>query len=140
MASYLVMAAWATFIHLGWKTIETRTHRRFDSSGHRMGFTQPKWDKDWEEIAGSYLMKYEIDMIKRNKNEIPRGQILCTAFVKRVDFLEYYDSKKALIDCNPAHTLRRGLFLEKIVDCHDWNIKIKGHQGIWNYKGVLPSV
>lgn len=135
---------WATFIALGWKTIETRTHSRFDKlAGKTIGIHAAKsFDPSWERTAGPYLSKDKIELIRHfatyNKSEIPQGKILCTAYVQTVTLLDSRHSKRALIDCDPAgFRPRHGLFLTnvQIIPSSIW---IPGHQGVWYYEGGLP--
>ena len=128
---------WASFISLGWKTIETRTHKKFECLlFNKIGIhAGNKWDKDWQELAGDYL---DSTQIRYTQNEINfgfligawKGKILCTTQV--IDFyrLTSSNSKKALIDCR-HEAGRYGLFLDYIKPIQP--IPVKGRQGIWYY-------
>jgi hypothetical protein len=125
---------WATFIRLGWKTIETRTHKRFftllnQTIGIHAG---NKWDYDWKELAGDYLDSTQIHYIE-NVIKFGRGEILCTAKVYKVGYLTLEHSQPALIDCGFSYLERTGLFLKDITKLNP-PIAAKGHQGIWEYK------
>lgn len=129
---------WASFIALGWKTIETRTHDRFKNLvGEKIGIHAGNtWDKDWKELAGPYLTKMQIDEVGLLKNEFDlghlKGEIICTAKVTAFRELFSNDSDFALIECS---SLRYGLFLEDIKPIKP--IPAKGKQGIWNYDGEI---
>jgi hypothetical protein len=130
---------WASFIAVGWKTIETRTHDRFRNlKGETIGIHAGQhWDKDWYKLAGPYLtdlQKKEVEFFKENFNASNgyKGKIICTAKVDSVNWLHSSFCDKALIECE---TLRCGLFL---VDIRKTTSPVlKGHQGIWNYDGEI---
>ncbi len=132
---------WATFIMLGWKTIETRTHDRFKNLiGETIGIHAGNaFDRDWEELAGEYLSGHQLTTIKCNFdffNEA-RGKIICTTKVEKTEWLYTRSSKRALINCDPKENgfYRFGLFLENIKKIKP--IAAKGKQGIWNYDGEI---
>jgi hypothetical protein len=119
---------WASFITLGWKTIETREHNRFASLvnqtiGIHAGL---KFDANWKESVKPYMdiSDESIERIKKLK-----GIILCTAFVIGTRPLQAKDSEHALIDCSAGN--RFGLFLKNIKPIVP--IKVKGRRGIWTY-------
>jgi hypothetical protein len=128
---------WASFISYGWKTIETRTHARFknladETIGVHAGNS---WDKDWKELASSYLDNNQINITEnfiKNKfdADLLRGRILCTTHIETLGWLCVYDSRRALIDCSYVdyQPYRFGLYLKDIKP-----IPAKGKRGIWNY-------
>lgn len=126
---------WASFIALGWKTIETRRHDRFKCLvGETIGIHAGKmFDKDWEELAGTYLTDEQKNITKENLLW-HHGEILCTAKVDDADLINSTRSKKALINCNfiEIRFMRHGLFLTDIKPIQP--IPAKGRQGIWNYE------
>jgi hypothetical protein len=119
---------WANWVSLGWKTIETRTHKRFASlKGRRIGIhASLKWDDDALDLAGEFLS--EAQRIQSRNFLRLGGGIICTAFVEDHRELDPLDNERALIDC--THVTRYGLILsdirmlETIVPC-------KGKQGIF---------
>jgi hypothetical protein len=143
MKAITLWQPWASFISLGWKTIETRTHKKFfnlldQTIGIHAG---NKWDKDWEELAGLYL---DSKQIHYTENEIKfdfltgniRGKILCTARVYKVGYLTLEHSQAALIDCGFSYIERTGLFLSDVKQLIP-PFDVKGHQGIFNVE--LPE-
>lgn len=128
---------WASFVALGWKTIETRTHNRFknlvdETIGIHAGNV---WDKDWKGLAGDYLTDVQLNEIWRIKDAhdkgYERGGILCTAKVERACWLASNHSQPALIECNIVEGCYRfGLFLADVKPIQ--LIPAKGKQGIWN--------
>ena len=123
---------WASWIALGWKTIETRTHPRFKClSGQRIGIhAGVKWDDNATKIALPYLTAEQIE--RTYKFLRIGGAIIATAHVKDFRLVTVKDSPAALIDCDREHTLRWGLILDEIqvLDA----IPMKGAQGIWYAK------
>ncbi len=133
---------WASFVALGWKTIETRWHKRFEKlTGKVIGIhASVKWDANWLELAGPYLSGEQ-----RNQAfglHIVRGIILCTAVVHGFRALGEVDSVKALINCgttdNPggnsgSSRVRYGLELSHVISV-DPPIQTTGRQGIWYHK------
>lgn len=126
---------WATWVILGWKTIETRLHPRFASlEGQTIGIHAAlKYDPDAYDLAKPYL-----DMAQRifTKSIPPsaRGVILGTVDVREHRLLSVKDSQKALIDCE--HTKRYGLILENRKP-FDEQILVRGKQRIWNIDDSL---
>lgn len=117
---------WATWIALGWKTIETRTHKRFQSLvGQQIGIHAGK-RMDLSELIFSnpFLTKQQI----ADTLACQHGQIVCSAFVRDFRILTAQDSKAALIDC--GETLRYGLILDNIKPFKS-GIKINGSSGIF---------
>ncbi len=129
---------WASFIALGWKTIETRTHNKFKVLvGHTIGIhASNTWDKDWNELAGPYLTQMQREEVGYIKNLFDdghlRGEILCTAHVNMHRIVKQSESNKALIFCSDKFLdSRYGLFLTDIKPIVA--TPAKGKQGIWNY-------
>ena len=118
---------WANWVSLGWKTIETRTHKRFVSLvGRRIGIhVTSKWDDTAIDQARPYLTEAQICTSQRFLKI--GGAIICTAWVKRFDVLSAKDSARSLIDCGSVR--RYGLFLTEIMTIP--LIAAKGKQGIW---------
>jgi hypothetical protein len=133
---------WASFIALGWKTIETRTHDRFKNlKGETIGIhAGNKWDKDWYELTWEYFSfeqrRYTIDVYDQFEveNSNVKGNIICIATVESAGWLFKKDSQKALINCDPKELgfHRFGLCLSDIINITP--IPVKGKQGIWNYE------
>lgn len=120
---------WANWVSLGWKTIETRRHKRFVSLvGRRIGIhATTKWDDTAIEQATPYLTEQQ----RYDSSRFLKigGAIICTAWVKGFDVLAEKDSARALIDCGSVR--RYGLFLTEIETVP--LIEAKGKQGIWYY-------
>ena len=123
---------WASFIALGWKTIETRTHDRFRNLvGETIGIHAGNfWDKDWKELAAPWMTQIQIDEVSliRNAFELGhgKGEILLTARVNA------NHSRQALINCPYGYgTDRFGLFLNNVRQITP--IPTNGKQGIWHY-------
>jgi hypothetical protein len=123
---------WAAWVALGWKTIETRTHRRFDVLAcRRIGIHASKfWDKSAMDAARPYLSAEQLAI--DHTLYYRRGELLCTARTGNPDpsWLSAADSKAALIDCDPAKVIRFGLWLSEI-EMMEPPLKVKGGQGIF---------
>lgn len=119
---------WATWVVVGWKTIETRLHRGFKSlEGKRVLIHGGKkvdegaWDaaapwitKEQEEYRGSY----------------PTGAIIGSALVTEFRVLDENDSRYALIDC--CTVIRYGLLLNEVL-CFFEPMLVEGSMGIWYF-------
>lgn len=120
---------WANWVMLGWKTIETRRHRRFESLAQRyIGIhAAQKWDESATEAARPYLTHWQIEQTKSFLRI--GGAILGTVYARRTLCLRPEHSKAALIEC---YSERFGLLLEnpKIIEA----IPAKGKQGIWYWR------
>lgn len=121
---------WCYFVTRGWKTIETRKHKRFKSLvGQRIGIHSGlKWDNNWKKLAGPLMtdsMLYQADKFLKLG-----GAIIATAYVDEFRPLTTWDSMYALIDC--SNNDRYGLILSKIHVLPD-AIITRGYQGIWEY-------
>lgn len=121
---------WAQWVMLGWKPIETRTHKRFASLvGKRVGIHYAlKWDKGAIEAASNYMTQAQIE---QTMGFLRIGGAICgTALVKEHRELTAEDSAAALIDC--SSTKRYGLFLADIEVIEA--IPASGKQGIWYHE------
>lgn len=127
---------WASWVTLGWKTIETRTHDRFKGLvGQTIGIHAAKhWDNEWREKAGdtiSVMRKYQTS--NNLLINAPRGFIIATAFVDDFRLLKDNDSIQALCDCGGDDLF--GLILSNIAQIEP--IPMKGSQGIFNYDSEI---
>ena len=120
---------WATWVVLGWKTIETRLHPRFGSvAGEVMGIHAGLRFEDLAmDLARQYLLEAQIVLA----NWIPPrgGALIGTVRVLEHRILTGEDSRSALIDC--GNTTRYGLILADPKSIP--GIPMKGKQGIWTY-------
>ena len=120
---------WGNWVSLGWKTIETRTHKRLSClNGKTIGIHLAlKWDSKWIDNAWNYLSENQIERTKRFLKI--GGAIICVADVTGFRALNNDDSQKSLIECN---SLRYGLILNNIHRIEA--IPCKGGQGIFYNK------
>ena len=76
---------WATWIAMGWKTIETRRHNRLDRIiGRRIAIHASKtWDSSSLDVAGQYLTTAQIQRhgLMTSRNMYPKGELVCLATV-----------------------------------------------------------
>ena len=127
---------WASWVALGWKTIETRTHSRFKNLvGQTIGIHAAKhWDKDWNPKGYCY---YTWKQFKETRDSLslnaPRGFLIATAYVEEFRLLNYRDSQKAICCCDDNNLF--GLVLSNIARIEP--IKMDGRQGIFNYEGEI---
>ena len=119
---------WASWIAMGWKTIETRGHARFACLvGEHIGIhAGRKWDRNALLVAGEYLTLEQQHIT--NELRTIQGAIVCTAFVRDHIRLNKEHSKQALIAC---HKNMHGLLLEDIETPTYWPHAVQGQQGIW---------
>lgn len=126
---------WAYWVMMGWKTIETRTHRKFAILlGSNLAIHASRtWDYDAMTLhaAGAYLTAEQRSMTTRINPDAYYGRILCTAKCYAFRELNDLDAPLALIEC--AHTRRFGTFLTGIKPLQPF-IKARGYRGIWNYE------
>lgn len=128
---------WVWWVMLRWKTIETRTHKRFASlEGKTIGIHAAlKWDDRAIEVAKEFLSS---DQIKQTLEMLKIGGVMVgTVFVQRHRELWNSDSQDSLIDCK--YTKRWGLVFRHVKVIED--VPMKGKQGIWYFdrqKDVLP--
>lgn len=132
MKAITLWQPWASFVFMGWKTIETRLHSRFKGLvGQRIAIHAALKLED-AVLANKYtpLMNYsEIQSFWRDV-EICRGKIICTAIVAaarwapNVDFVEREEwNKKAMIEVAGKFCL----FLEDITRLRE-RIPFRGRQ------------
>jgi hypothetical protein len=117
---------WAIWVAMGWKTIETRTHDRFQSlKGQWIGIHAGlKWDPFALHCARPYMTD---DQVKQTEKFIRvGGAIICRAYVGEARWLSAWDDRRALIECS---TPRFGLLFNKIEAIEA--IPARGKQGIW---------
>lgn len=136
---------WATFIALGWKTIETRTHKGLKSLvGRTIGIhASMRFDPDGFTLAREWMSLKQMDIYEQTK--FPENKIVALAYVEKWSILTEEDSENALILCRPDQ--RYGIFLKDIVmlsppvqPVRENHITKSGyppekvsHQGIWYY-------
>lgn len=118
---------WAQWVMLGWKTTETRKHKRLQSlAGKRIGIhAANKWDDDALELARPYLTAEQLAYTKM----MPlKSGVIGTVSVTEHRALTAMDAPSALIECISIQ--RYGLFLENPAE---WTsvLPMKGKQGIW---------
>lgn len=120
---------WATWIMRGWKTIETRTHNRFECLlNQRVLIHAGKiTDDSYYAVKNPYLTK---EQLLYAPDEMVNGAILGMANVIEFGKLGDTHSKSALIDS--GITERFGLFLADVHKFHE-PIPCKGSMGIWYY-------
>lgn len=126
---------WASWVSLGWKTIETRTHAKFRSlKGQRIVIHAAlKWDNNALAAAAEYLTE---DQIKQTERFLRiSGALICSVLVDDFRLLTPEDSKAALMECK---TERFGLFLKDIVRFPA--VPMRGRQGIWTVLGSEDCV
>lgn len=118
---------WATWIIRGWKTIETRTHNRFNCLRKKTVLIHAGQKTDADAIHNIYLTK---EQLLYEPDEIINGFIIGSAFVDETGLLcgDDYENKAALIYTKD----RYGLFLEKIQKFKE-PIPVKGEMGIWYF-------
>ena len=118
---------WANWVSLGWKTIETRLHRRFSSlAGKTIGIhCSLKWDDTALDAARDFLSPDQVTATGQFLRV--GGAIICTAEVQECRELDPLDNARALIDC--THVTRYGLILRNIQTIEA--IPCRGKQGIW---------
>lgn len=121
---------WATWIALGWKRIETRTHDHFAWLADRRIAIHAgkKWDESYRELAGPFLSAANLDATPELAKA--RGAILALAVIEECCWLGAGDSAAALCPCGPERFgLRIGdmsVFAEPI--------PAKGRQGAWRWR------
>lgn len=119
---------WASFIILGWKTIETRTHDKFRSlEGKTIGIHSGQ-TYDRAKSCFDFLEPHQHEIAKGGN--FPRGVLLGTAQVHKFDLLDGSDSWEALIDCDVIR--RYGLYLAN-VNAFEVPIPVSGSMGIWYF-------
>jgi len=119
---------WASWVALGWKTIETRTHDRLKSLiGKWVGIHAGlKWDDDALRLACDYMARWQI---KQTEHFLKMGgAIICLAHVSEARWLSRADEAGAMIECA---TPRYGLVFDEVKQMEA--VPAKGKQGIWYY-------
>lgn len=126
---------WANWVALGWKSVESRKHRKFASlAGRRIGILASKeWDESALEQARPYLDSWKYEETLRWKRKV-ESMVLCTVFARAHRRLVRDDAPEALIECESVE--RYGLILTEI-RILDPFVAMKGAQGI-RY-AVLPE-
>lgn len=124
---------WASWIALGWKSIETRNHPQFAHLvGKRIGIHAGlRWDTQAIGMAAEWLtleQQHQSDLLRGVK-----GVLVATAFVRHHERCMMYDSGKALIECGSR---RYGLFLDDVNPLVA-PIPMRGYQGVWSI--ALPE-
>ena len=118
---------WASFVILGWKTIETRLHKRFKSlEGKTIGIHAGKTYGS-NEMCFKYLSPEQNEIAKEGK--FPCGVFLGTVHVDSFGKLDDSHSQNSLIDCGNYE--RFGLFLSQIKEYP--NKYVTGSMGIWYF-------
>jgi hypothetical protein len=127
---------WASWVDLGYKKIETRTHNKFKGlMGKRIAIhAAKKWDKTALYAPNSLLSHEHFYVARIAKRFNVFGCIICTAYVFDYRLLGRKDSIDALIDCSTVK--RYGLFLSDIKSVTP-HIPYVGGQGIFTLKEVL---
>lgn len=122
---------WATWVILGWKTIETRTHNRFKSLAGKTIYIHAA--KKWDANAVSWALPWMTPAMKEDYQyqDYLEGAIIGTAFVKEHIALTLPYSQKALISCDDRYA-RFGLILRDIKAVLP--IYVSGKQGIWSHE------
>jgi hypothetical protein len=131
MKAITLYQPWASWIALGWKIIETRTHPRFQSLEHQRIAIHAglKYDRHALSVAGEYLNDEQFKQHAFNNGyRWPHGVIVCTVYVWRHARCVSDDSAGALIECV---TPRYGLFLRDIEPLKPV-VHCNGQRGIWN--------
>jgi hypothetical protein len=128
---------WASWISEGIKTVETRTHNRFNGLvGQRIAIHAGKQtdEKAWW-LAEKFLespRREQAFKIFMNQPTLPLGAIVCTAYVIEGGWICKETSglyeHEALIEC--SQTRRFGLWLEGIHKL-DKPVPCRGKQGIF---------
>lgn len=126
---------WATFIMLGWKTIETRTHVRFRSLEKETILIHAARKVDGSLETLKYLNKDQLSKFREwvNSHYFRKtlGKLLGSVYVSEFKLLFPSHSQQALIDCDPDDEIRYGIILERPCPLVK-PIPYKGHQGIFN--------
>lgn len=122
---------WAGWVALGYKTIETRTHRRFAKlAGQRIGIIAANKHDPQALLLADPWWPMPTMLTAEGGVHVQTG-LVCTAQVVEHRGLTAPDSRAALIDCGTVE--RWGLVLEDVRMQHDPSIR--GAQGI-SYEDV----
>ena len=120
---------WDLLVLLGWKKLETRTHRRFQSL---VGLTiaihsAKRIDRYWREFTAPYLKPAMADQIEASILE--GGKVHGTVEVWDHRLLNGKDSSRAMIDCKGTGRLGLELNFPRILRKP---IPVVGRQGIFD--------
>jgi len=130
MKAITLWQPWATWIAMGWKTIETRTHNRLASLvDQRIAIhAGKKLHIEAYDIAGPYIQDKRKPPDLHIDSYVP-GVVVCTAMVAEARPLDAQDSAAALCDCS------RDLYGLVLTDIQPLAPPpaAKGHQGIWEW-------
>jgi len=123
---------WATWVALGWKTIETRTHPHlWRLAGFRVALHAGKrMHLEAFEIAKAYLGEErmrEANRILQDK-AYPLGAVVCTAYADEHRALDERYSAAALCDCSACNLFGLSLCDVRPVEPP---VPWRGSQGIW---------
>jgi hypothetical protein len=131
MPAITLWQPWASWIALGLKTIETRTHHRFASLvARRIAIHAGKTMAPHAlRLAGPFLPITALTSLEWiSKTGWPMGVIVCTAMAYYARWLGPCDSAEALCDCGAGN--RFGIFLNAIRILSP-AVPWKGGRGIW---------
>jgi len=134
MKAITLIQPWASWIALGWKSIETRRHRLFASLvGTRIAIhAGKKWDVAWFARASAYLTAEQTYRTEDLRRGGPRGAIVCTASVTDFRRVQQIDSPAAM--CNCRHGTLYGLLLADIHVLRE-PMPARGRLGVWDWCG-----
>jgi len=107
---------WASFIIWGWKTIETRTHKRFKSLVAQQILIHAAKTFDYSDVFLKHLNEYQLStykmILKTDYFKSTAGKLIGTVYVMGFKTLFESDSKSALIDCGISKPVRYGIILQ----------------------------
>lgn len=140
MPALTLWRPWADWVVLGWKTIETRTHRRLRALGDYPTLlaihAALKWDNTAIDAARQWLTE---EQIRRTQTIIRErqvgGHVIGTVLVTAFSQLDERDEQQALIECRSV--VRYGLELGN-PKSFEKPIKVTGRQGLFRIK--LPTL
>ena len=129
MKAITIWQPWASWITLGIKALETRTHGRFAFlMGQRIGIHA---GKQFDETAIDIAAHFRPEIRAEHERQLaaggyPAGVLLCTAWVYDDGPCLTVDATEALCDTTCAY----GLYLDKIKP-FDPPVPMRGYQGAW---------
>jgi hypothetical protein len=127
---------WATWLVLGWKSIETRTHPKLRCLvGKRVLIHAAKRYDPFALLAARPYLTEEQFHLSLNFSDSPRGFIIGSALAFDFQALGREHEKGALIECE---TRRFGLFFDSPRPITP--IFYRGHQGIFNVEMDVTKV
>ena len=120
---------WASWIMWGWKTIESRTHTKFNclKGEDRLGIHAGKNYDDSDLVVNNPYLTYD-QLIESQL--VPQGVILGTVNCFASGLLNKSHEQQALIECEK--TVRYGLFVKDPIEFAN-PIPAKGELSIWYY-------